>query len=63
MIYIYSTTINIMRVEEENPTKIIKSSNIGHITNNSDKSRPLSKIIKSVKSMRSSESQPLTLGK
>ena len=47
-----------MRVEEGNPTKIIKSSNIGPIiTNNSDKSRLLSGIIKSVKSMKFSESQ------
>src|SRR6266498_1542846 len=60
---IHETLINITRVEVENPTKIIKSSNIGPITNNSNKSRPLSGIIKSVKSMRISESQPLTLGK
>ncbi len=60
---IRKTLINITRVEEDNPTKIIKSSNIGPITNNSNKSRPLSRIINSVKSMRISESQPLTLGK
>ncbi len=47
-----------MRVEEEYPTKIIKSSNVGPIiTNNSNKSRPLSGIMKSAKSMISSEGQ------
>ena len=55
---IHETLINIMRVEEEYPTKIIKSSNVGPIiTNNSNKSRPLSGIMKSAKSMISSEGQ------
>ena len=55
--------LNIMeKVEEENPTEIIKSSDIGPIiTNNSDKIRPLSGIIKSTKFMKSSESQFITL--
>ena len=58
--------LNIMSVEEENPTEIIKSSNIGPIIrNNSDKSRPLSKIIEHAESIRSSENPSiiLTLGK
>src|SRR6266542_6471964 len=50
--------INIEKVEKENPTEIIKSSNIGPIIiNNSDKSRPLSKIIEYAEFIRSSESQ------
>src|SRR6266542_3990224 len=50
--------INIKSVEEENPTEIIKSSNIGPIiTNTSDKSRSLSKIIKHTESIKSSKSQ------
>ena len=55
--------LNIMeKVEEENPTEIIKSSDIGPIiTNNSDKIRPLSGIIKSAKFMKSSERQFITL--
>ena len=48
---ILENLINIERVEEQNPTEIIKSSNIGSIiTNNSDKSKPLSEIIISSKS-------------
>jgi len=51
--------INIEKVEKENPTEITKSSNIGpKITNTSDKSRPLSKIIEHAESIRNS-----TLGK
>jgi len=43
---IYKKLINIEEVEIENPTKIIKSSDIGPIiTNTLDKSRPLSSII------------------
>ena len=64
--YILEKLFNIMSVEEENPTKIIKSSNIGPIiTNISDKSRPLSKIIEHAESIRSSASQSIasTLGK
>jgi len=39
--------IKIEKLEEENPTEIIKSSNIGPIiTNKSDKSMPLNKTIK-----------------
>src|SRR6266542_2165282 len=50
--------INIEKVEKENPTEITKSSNIGPIIiNNSDKSRPLSKIIEYAEFIRSSESQ------
>jgi len=58
--------INIRKVEEENPTEIIKSLDIGPImANNSDESRSLSEIIKFAESIRSSESQPITstLGK
>ncbi len=47
----YEKLINIISVEEENPTEIIKLSNIEPIeVNNSNKNR-------SVKSMRCSESQ------
>ncbi len=53
--------IIIEKVEEENPTEITKSSNIGPIiTNTSDKSRPLSKIIEHSESIRSSESQSIS---
>src|SRR6266540_3441872 len=53
--------INIKRVDDENPTEIIKSSNIGPILiKNSDKSRLLSKIIKFAKSIRSSENNSIT---
>jgi len=51
--YIFEKLIKIEKFEEENPTEIIKSSNIGPITiitNNSDKSKPLSEIIISSKS-------------
>src|ERR1044072_6259718 len=45
---------DIMRAEEENLTEIIKSPNIGPIvTNNSNKSRPLSKMIDHIRSSRS----------
>src|SRR6266542_2133559 len=50
---ILENLINIERVEEQNPTEIIKLSNIEPITiiaNNSDKSKPLSEIIISSKS-------------
>jgi len=54
---------NIEKVEKENPTKIIKSSDIGPIiTNNSDKSRPLIGIIKSTRSLESQSINP-KLGK
>src|SRR6266542_2647442 len=53
---------DILLVERENPTEMIKLSDIGPIsTNNSDKSRPLSEIIKFAESIRSSESQSITL--
>jgi len=45
---------DIMGGEEENPTEIIKSLDIGPIvTNNSNKSRPLSKMIDHIRSSRS----------
>ena len=58
--------LNIERVEKENPTEIIKSLDIGSIRiNDLGKSKPLSKIINSTESIRSSESQSIasTLGK
>src|SRR6266498_5329702 len=59
---IYEELINIYGVELKNPTDIIKSSDTGPIiTNNSDKSRPLSGMIKCAESIRTSESQPITL--
>src|ERR1044072_9021638 len=57
---------NIGIIEEENPTEIVKSSNIGPIiTNNSDKSKVLSKTIKNTEYIRSSKSQSISspLGK
>ena len=58
---IYDMLTIMKKFEEENPTEIIKSLNIGPvITNNSGKSRPLSEIIKSAKSIRGSESQSIT---
>src|SRR6266498_1679704 len=57
---------DIDKVEVENQTEITKSSNIGPIIiNNSDKSKPLSKIIENAESIKSSESQSITskLGK
>jgi hypothetical protein len=46
----------IKRVEEENPTKIIKPLDIGPITTNkSDKSRSLSKMINYIRSSKSSK--------
>ena len=63
---IYKTLKNIEEVERKNPTEIIKSLDIGPIiTNDLGKSKPLSKIIKSTESIRSSESQCITstLGK
>ena len=57
---------NINRVEEENPTEIIKSSDIGPIiVKNSNKSRPLSGMMKSAEFIRRSGSQSIssTLGK
>ncbi len=42
---IYKALTNMEKVEEENPTEIIKSLDIGPlVTNNSDKSKPLSSI-------------------
>ncbi len=63
---IFEKLINIKSVEKENPTEIIKSSDIGpKIANNSNKSRPLSETIKFAESTRISESQSITstLGK
>ena len=57
--------INIKRAEEENPTEIIKTLDIGPIvTNSSNKSKSLSKVINSAKSISSkSQSITSTLGK
>src|ERR1043165_2025274 len=64
--YIYETLSNIEEVERGNPTEIKKSLDIGPIIiNELNKSRSLSKVIKSAKSIRSSKSQSITpiLGK
>src|ERR1043166_4432180 len=64
---IHNELKNMINVEEENPTEIIKSLDIGPIVkNDSDRSRPLSKIINSVESMTislKSQSITSTLGK
>jgi len=50
---IFKRLTNIKKSEEENLTEITKSSDIGPIiTNNSDKSRPLSGIIKCAESQK-----------
>ncbi len=63
---IYEKLNNIEIIENENPTEIIKSSDIRPIiTNNSDKNISLSEIIKFAKSTRSLKNQSFTstLGK
>ena len=60
--FIIEKSTDIMRAEEEDPTEIIKSSDIGPIvTNNSNKSRSLSKMINHIRSSRS-QSISMSLG-